>query len=131
MIGPLLLAVPSNNPGCLAAGRSDHLGHCALLAISSIGHHAITDIRTASNQEYGVGDCMVPLQFLRDEGVDAIVVGGIGARPLQRSVEMGIDVYYSDRNAAQPVGTVAEEMIGREFSIMHADETCQGYANCH
>ena len=131
MIESLLLAVPSNNPGGLEAGRSDHFGHCDLFTLVKIQDGAVAEVTTVSNQEHGAGGCMVPVQFLKEQNVDAIVVGGIGARPLQGFIEVGIDVFYADRNTVQNVQSVADGMLNGQFPIIRADQACQGHANCH
>ena len=127
----LLLAVPSNNPGGLEAGRSDHFGHCDVFTIIKIKDDAIVEVRIVSNQEHKAGGCMVPVQFLKSNDVDAIVVGGIGARPLQGFIEVGIDVLYADRNTVPTVQSVVDGMIGARFPIIRADQTCQSQGTCH
>jgi len=131
MIESLRLAVPSNNPGGLEAGRSDHFGHCDLFTVIDIKDGKIALVTTESNQEHGAGGCMVPVQFLKGKGVQALVVGGIGARPLQGFAEVGIDVYYADRNTVQDVQTVVAGMIDGKFPVIRPDQACQGHANCH
>ncbi len=131
MIESLRLAVPSNNPGGLEAGRSDHFGHCDLFTIVDIKNGEIAEVSTESNQEHGAGGCMVPVQFLHDKGVQAIVVGGIGARPLQGFAGVGIDVYYADRNTVQDVKTVVAGIIDSKFPLIRPDQACKGHANCH
>ena len=131
MIESLRLAVPSNNPGGLEAGRSDHFGHCDLFTVIDIKEGKIASVTTESNQEHGAGGCMVPVQFLKGKGVQALVVGGIGGRPLQGFAEVGIDVYYADRNAVQDVQTVVTGMIEGKFAIIRPDQACQGHADCH
>lgn len=127
----LLLAVPSNNPGGLEAGRSEHFGHCDLFTIIKIKNDVIAEVRTVSNQEHEAGGCMVPVQFLKSHDVDAIVVGGIGARPLQGFIEVGIDVFYADRNTMLTVQSVVEGMIDARFPVIRPDQTCQSQGNCH
>ena len=131
MIESLLLAVPSNNPGGLEASRSDHFGHCDLFTLVNIENGAIEKVETVANQEHGAGGCMVPVSFLRDQGVKAIVVGGIGARPLQGFSEVGIEVYFADRNNIQNVKEVVEGMIGGQFPLIRPDQACNGHSNCH
>jgi predicted Fe-Mo cluster-binding NifX family protein len=131
MIESLRLAVPSNNPGGLEAGRSDHFGHCDLFTIIDISDGKITEVSTVSNQEHSAGGCMVPVQFLKGEGVQAIVVGGIGARPLQGFAEVGIAVYFADRGNVQDVQAVVSGMIEGKFPIIRPDQACQGHSNCH
>jgi len=127
----LFFAVPSNNPGGLEAGRSDHFGHCDVFTIIKVQDGEIAEVDTLANQEHGAGGCMVPVQFLKNQDVKAIVVGGIGARPLQGFVDAGIDVFYADRNVAQTVGSVVDGMLKGQFPIIQADQACQGHANCH
>ena len=131
MIESLRLAVPSNNPGGLEAQRSDHFGHCDLFTIVDIKNSAIASVDAVANKENAAGGCMVPVSLLRDQGVEAIVVGGIGARPLQGFNEVGISVYYADRNAIQSVQKVAEGMISGNFPIIQPEQTCQNHGNCH
>lgn len=131
MIKSLRIAIPSNNPGGLEAGRSDHFGHCDVFTLVDIEDGKVGKVDTVSNQEHGAGGCMVPVNFLRDQGVKAIVVGGIGARPLQGFGEVGIDVYFADRNNVQNVQSVVEGMIAGQFPLIRPDQTCSGHANCH
>ena len=131
MIESLRLAVPSDNPGGLEAQRSDHFGHCDLFTIIDIKDSAISNVSSVSNKEHKAGGCMVPVALLRDQGVDAIVVGGIGARPLQGFNEVGISVYFADRNNVQNVQKVAEGMIAGQFPIIQPDQTCQNQGKCH
>lgn len=131
MIESLRLAVPSNNPGGLEANRSDHFGHCDLFTIIDIKDNAIAAVGSLTNVEHAAGGCLVPVALLRDQGVEAIVVGGIGARPLQGFNEAGISVYYADRNTVQNVQTVAEGMIAGHFPVIKPDQTCQNQGNCH
>ena len=131
MIESLRIAVPSNNPGGLEAQRSNHFGHCDLFTIVDIKNNAIASIEALANQEHAAGGCMVPVSLLRDQRVEAIVVGGIGARPLQGFNEVGISVYYAERNTVQNVQQVAEGIISGHFPIIEPDQTCQGHGNCH
>ncbi len=127
----LVFAVPSNNPGGLEAARSDHFGHCDVFTVINVKDGEVSEVGTIENQEHGAGGCMVPVQFLKSKDVEAIVVGGIGARPLQGFVEVGIEVFYADRNAAQTVGSVVDGMLKGQFPVIRADQACTGHANCH
>jgi len=131
MIESLRLAVPSNNPGGLEAGRSDHFGHCDVFTLIDIKDGKIASVETASNQEHGAGGCMIPVNFLKGLGVQSLVVGGIGGRPLQGFAEVGIDVYYADRNEVLDVQAVVTGMIDGAFPIIRAEQACQGHAECH
>lgn len=127
----LRLAVPSDNPGGLDALRSDHFGHCDIFTIVDIRDNSIVGVREIANAGHAPGGCMVPVTALRDHGVDAIVVAGIGARPLQGFNEAGISVYYADRIARQTVQKVAEGLIAGDFPVIRQDQICRNHGNCH
>jgi len=127
----MTLAVPSNNPGGLDAKRSDHFGHCDVFTVVTINGKDITEVNTINNSDHGAGGCMVPVQFLKDNDVETIVVGGIGARPLQGFMDVGIEVFYADRNAAPSVKDVVTGMLEQKFPLIRADQTCSGHGNCH
>ena len=131
MDSSLMVAVPSNNPGGLTAEISAHFGHCDMFTLINIQGGQIASVDTVNNVEHGAGGCLGPVNLLRDKGVQAIVVGGIGARPMQAFTEAGIAVYYADRNALQNVGEAASSMIAGKFPMMRADQTCQGHGDCH
>lgn len=131
MNSSFVFAVPSNNPGGLAAEISGHFGHCDLFTLVNIQDGKISSVEILSNVEHHVGGCIAPVNLLRDKGVQAIVVGGIGARPMQAFAEAGIDVYYADRGTLKNVEEAADGMIDKKFPMMHPDQTCLGHAGCH
>ena len=131
MNSSFVLAVPSNNPGGLSAEISGHFGHCDLFTLINIQDGQIASVDTVANVEHGAGGCLEPVNLLRDKGVQAIVVGGMGARPMQAFAEVGINVYYADRSALQNVEEAATGMISRKFPMMHVDQVCKGQGNCH
>lgn len=122
----LTLAVPSNNPGGLHAGISDHFGHCDVFTLITIQDDTIAAVNTVANAGHSAGGCLEPVNLLRDNGVQAIVVGGIGARPMQAFAQVGIQVYYADRNTLQNVSEAADGLIADKFPMMRTDQTCQG-----
>lgn len=127
----LRLAVPSDNPGGLEAQRSDHFGHCDIFTIIDIRDNGIVGVREVANHEHEPGGCLAPVTRLRDQGVEAIVVGGIGARPLQGFTDAGISVYYADRNSVLTVQGVAEGMLAGHFPLIQQNQTCRNHGDCH
>ena len=113
------LAVPSEGNGGLDGVRSGHFGHCAVF----------TSVRIVQNGEHAEGGCMVPVQKLAQEGVNAIVVGGIGMRPLMGFQQAGIAVYY---DADQPqVRPVVEAFAAGSLPLISEQQTCKGSGHCH
>lgn len=126
------IAVPSNNPGGLEAGRSDHFGHCDLFTVIDLDQDKkISQVSTVDNVAHDAGGCMVPVKVLSDAKVNAIVVGGMGARPMRGFNEVGIEVYYADQNAIVDVRAAVDSFIKGLLPMMRGDQACKGGVDCH
>jgi len=126
------VAIPTDRPGGLDAVRSDHFGHCEIFTVVDLDdNNAVTAVETVANGTHEAGGCMVPVRILHDAGVDAIVVGGMGARPMQGFAEVGIKVYFANREAVPSVSAVIDHLAANQFRLMHPDQVCQGSGNCH
>jgi predicted Fe-Mo cluster-binding NifX family protein len=126
------VAIPTNNPGGLEASRSDHFGHCDVFTLVEVDDNKkVISVETLPVPDHGAGGCMVPVQTLKDAGADAIVVGGIGARPMQGFSEVGIDVYWADRGSIPDAAAVMEKFSAGKLPKMNADQACKGGSNCH
>jgi len=88
------VAIPSMAPGGLDAVRSGHFGHCDAFTVVHIEGDYIKEVQIVANQEHVQGGCMVPVNLLASHNVDAIIVGGIGMRPLMGFRQAGIQVYF-------------------------------------
>jgi predicted Fe-Mo cluster-binding NifX family protein len=126
------VAIPTDRPGGLDAVRSDHFGHCEIFTVVDLDeHNVVTAVETVANGSHEAGGCLVPVKILHDAGVDAIVVGGMGARPMQGFAEVGIKVYFANRDAVPSVGAVIDHLAAKQLPVMHANQVCQGSGNCH
>lgn len=125
------IAIPTNSPGGLEAQRSDHFGHCEVFTIVSLGENSsIEKVETVENEGHAAGGCMVPVKILHDAEVQAIVVGGMGARPMQGFAQAGIEVYFANRETVQDVKSVVRLFSEKQLPIMHANQVCKGSGNC-
>ena len=86
------IAVPSELPGGLEARRSGHFGRCACFTLVDITDGRVGEIEVLVNAPHVEGGCMAPVLVLAEHNVDAIVVDGIGGRPLQGFNQVGISV---------------------------------------
>jgi len=127
----LRLAVPTNAPGGLQAERSDHFGHCDLFTIIDLAGEEIVGAETIGNIAHQAGGCMVPVKLLRERQVDAIVVGGMGKRPLLGFQEAGIAVYFAPQAEYPDVRSVVAEMQAGALRIMEPQQACRGGGDCH
>jgi len=118
------IAIPSLHPGGLDAMRSGHFGHCDVFTLVDIHDGDIVEVSMVSNQPHVQGGCMVPVNLLSSHGVNAIIVGGIGMRPLMGFRQAGIEVYYDPEEPN--IGAVVQRMILGELPVIGEDQVCGG-----
>jgi predicted Fe-Mo cluster-binding NifX family protein len=118
------IAVPSNELGGLDGTRAGHFGHCDVFTLIDVKDGEIVEISTINNMEHVQGGCMVPVNLLASHNVNALIVGGIGMRPLMGFQQVGIDVYHdSERPQIRPV---VEDLIAGKLEIIRRDQVCGG-----
>ncbi len=103
------IAIPSTGQGELDGQRSGHFGHCDVFTFVDMEGGAIKNVSTIQNQSHVQGGCMVPVNLLAGHKVKALIVGGIGMRPLMGFRQVGIDVYYNAERAE--INSVVEDLI--------------------
>lgn len=118
------IAIPSNGIGGMDGQRSGHFGHCDVFTFIDVEDGEIKNISTLANREHVQGGCMVPVNLLAENKVNALIVGGIGMRPLMGFQQVGIDVYYDgERPEIKPV---VEDLIAGKLQIIRNDQVCGG-----
>jgi predicted Fe-Mo cluster-binding NifX family protein len=115
------IAVPSERPGGLEAERAGHFGRAAcftLVDITPAGE--VGEVEVLQNPPHSEGGCMAPVLVLAGHDVDAIVVQGIGGRPLMGFNQVGIAVL---QGTGSGVSEAIEAFLAGglpEFSFEHA-----------
>jgi len=118
------IAVPSMETGGLDGHRSGHFGHCDVFTLVDVKDGEIANVTTISNQSHVQGGCMVPVNLLAEHNVNALVVGGIGLRPLMGFRQVGINVYY---DVTRPeIRPVVEDLIAGKLPRIEDDQVCGG-----
>lgn len=118
------IAVPSMEAGGMDGHRSGHFGHCDVFTLVDVKDGEIENVSTIPNQSHVQGGCMVPVNLLSQHKVNALIVGGIGLRPLMGFRQVGIDVYY---DATRPeIRPVVEDLIAGKLSRIEEDQVCGG-----
>ena len=118
------IAVPSMANGGLDGQRAGHFGHCDVFTLVDVKNGEIEQVTTINNREHMQGGCMVPVNLLSENKVNALIVGGIGMRPLMGFREVGIDVYH---DATRPeIRPVVEDLIAGKLPAIRDDEVCGG-----
>ena len=120
----LRIAIPSMGEGGLDGQRAGHFGHCDVFTCVDAEDGQITAVTTIKNQEHVQGGCMVPVTLLADNQVTALIVGGIGMRPLMGFKQVGIDVYHdAERVEIRPV---LDDLLAGNLPLISDDQVCGG-----
>jgi len=118
------IAVPSIDAGGLDGQRSGHFGHCDVFTLVDVEEGEIKQVTTIPNQSHVQGGCMVPVNLLADHKVNALIVGGIGMRPLMGFKQVGIDVYYDATR--QEIKPVVEDLLAGKLPLIADNQVCGG-----
>jgi predicted Fe-Mo cluster-binding NifX family protein len=118
------IAIPSVDNGGLDGQRAGHFGHCDVFTLVDVEEGKIKGVSTIQNHEHVQGGCMVPVNLLAGHNVNALIVGGIGMRPLMGFKQAGIDVYH---DAVRPeIRPVVEDLIAGKLLMISDDQVCGG-----
>ncbi len=121
----VVLAVPSVGDGGLDAERSGHFGRCDCFTLVEVADGRVSNVRVIDNPPHMEGGCLRPVELLASNGVHALVVAGIGARPLAGFEEAGIGVYH---DAERPlVREVVEAFAAGELERIDPRYVCGGH----
>ena len=123
------IAIPSMGTGGLDGERSGHFGHCDVFTFVDVEGGEVKQVTTIANEEHVQGGCMVPVNLLASHNVNALIVGGIGMRPLMGFKQVGVDVFY---DATMPqIRPVVEDLIAGKLQIIGDDQVCGGGGGGH
>jgi len=119
------LAVPSMAPGGIDAERSGHFGRCDFFTILNFDDDKkYTGCDIVENPPHVEGGCLAPVNLLAGHEVDAIVVMGIGMRPLMGFKSVGIQVLVSEGGV---VSEVRDHFVKGEVGAIQENQVCGGH----
>ena len=119
-----IVAIPSNHPGGLEAPLGAHFGHCDLYTLVKITQGQVAEVATLPNVPHAQGGCMAPVNHLAANGVQVLIAGGMGMRPLMGFNQVGIDVLYGGE--AQTVAEAVEALLQGRLQRFTTEFTCGG-----
>ena len=117
------LAVPSETPGGLGAARSGHFERSPSFTLIDLVNGEIAAVVFVENAPHGHGGCMSPVLTLGTNMVDAVIVAGIGHRPLLGCLQAGIRVFAGEDRP--DVRSVVDAFVEMELSPVGPDATCR------
>ena len=119
-----LLAIPTANPCGLDAAMGQHFGHCDVFTLVKIVNDQVQEVNTLDNPPHEQGGCLAPVQLLASHGVQTLLAGGMGYRPLMAFNQVGIHVYYAGGLVSVKEGVDA--FIQGKLPEFSQDHTCHG-----
>jgi FKBP-type peptidyl-prolyl cis-trans isomerase 2/predicted Fe-Mo cluster-binding NifX family protein len=120
----MLIAIPSDAPGGLESTISEHFGHCGAFTIVQVEDGKAGEVVILENGGHEQGGCMAPVQLLKEKGVEVLLAGGMGQRPLAGFQQVGITVHF--KGDAQSVGEAINLFIDGGCPAFDEAQTCGG-----
>ncbi len=118
------IAIPSTHPGGLEAQVGAHFGHCECYTLVEVKAGAIENVETHPSVPHAQGGCLAPVNYLAEKGVNMLISGGMGLRPLMGFNQVGIEVY---RGVELPnVGEAVKALINGQLDRFSKEFTCGG-----
>ena len=116
------IAIPSEAPGGLEAARSGHFGRCECFTMVDVVDGKVSEVQVLTNAPHVDGGCMAPVLALAEHTVNAIVVDGIGGRPLMGFNQVGIAVHAG---VGGDVQTTVQAFIEGGLPVVGFEGACQ------
>ena len=120
-----IIAIPSALPGGLDAGMGMHFGHCEIYTIAEVEDGKVASVRTLPPIPHQQGGCLAPVNYLAGEGVNVLLAGGMGMRPLMGFNQAGVEVYYAGNFPT--VGLSVQAFIEGKLPAFTPEHSCGGH----
>lgn len=126
------IAFPTDASGGLSVRWSAHFGHCDIFTVIDMSAEGdLFRIETIINAGHKTGGCMTPVTLVNKAKVDAIVVTGLGMRPMHGFSQLGITVYIVSKDQCPDVESIISHVKDKKRVAIHGDLVCNGSGNCH
>lgn len=120
----LVIAIPSELPGGLDAAVGQHFGHCEIYTVVEAKGEEIISVSTLPNVPHQQGGCMAPVNHLASNGVNVLIAGGMGMRPLMGFQQVGVKVFMGA--GAPSVGHAVLAFLQGRLPAFSTEYTCGG-----
>jgi FKBP-type peptidyl-prolyl cis-trans isomerase 2/predicted Fe-Mo cluster-binding NifX family protein len=120
----MLIAIPSDTTDGLDAAISEHFGHCAAFTLVTVDDNGIGEVRVLENSGHEEGGCMAPVTLLKQSGVEVLLAGGMGGRPLAGFQQVGIKVHFKEDSST--VKEAVELFVSGGCRAFGEAQTCSG-----
>lgn len=118
------IAIPSMTDSGLDSDICAHFGSCEYFTIVKVEDGKVGEVGAISNvSPDGEHNCAAPAILLKEKNVDAVVVSGIGGRPLMSLTGKGIRVFGG------AFGRVSDAIQDYKTGVLQ-ELSDQGTCNC-
>lgn len=118
----MIVVFPSDEAEGLNSRRGAHFGRANWYISVQIEDGHIQETKNVQNPGHTTGGCGNAVENIRAMGADALVVVGIGPRPLQGFAEIGINVLHDAKNVT--VKESIEAFLRNDLQAMTAEQSC-------
>jgi predicted Fe-Mo cluster-binding NifX family protein len=116
------VVIPTSTPDGLLAKRGAHFGKAPFYVIVDIENKEIKDISFTPNPGHAGGACGNAVANIQKLGADALIVSGIGGRPLEGFKQAKIKVYFD--NVSPTVKEAVDKLLIGEIQEIQPQNTC-------
>ncbi len=120
----IIVAVPAANVAGLDAPVDAHFGHCTAYTLVTIEDGQVASHSVLPSIPHEQGGCMAPVNYLADNGVQVLISGGMGMRPLMGFEQVGIQVFHGAD--AVTVKDAVSALVDGKLSRFAPESTCGG-----
>jgi predicted Fe-Mo cluster-binding NifX family protein len=118
------IAIPSALPGGLAAEVGAHFGHCEVYTLVDLKEGRVAQVSTLPAIPHQPGGCLAAVHHLAQNGVTALIAGGMGMRPLMGFQEAGIRVYRG--TGLTSVDAAVQALVQGGLEVFAPQFACRG-----
>jgi predicted Fe-Mo cluster-binding NifX family protein len=119
-----VIAIPSSPPGGLEADIGQHFGHCDMYTLVTVADGQVENVNVIPAIAHEHGGCMAPVQYLAQNGVQGLIAGHMGMRPLMGFAQVGIDVFQG--GDARTVGEAVTSLLAGRLPQFGQHHACGG-----
>lgn len=125
------IAIPAETSEGLTSQRSGHFGHSQHFIVVEIVDGQVSGLTSLKNLAHEAGGCMQPVGLLAENGVESLLVGGIGRGPFQRLHQQGIKVYFADLQHYPDIQSAIDGFLENRLPPLHPEQLCTNNGTCH
>jgi len=116
------VVIPTSTPDGLLAKRGAHFGKAPFYIVVDIEDGEVKEVNAVQNPGHAGGACGNAVTNIQNLGTDALIVAGIGGRPLAGFKQVGIKVYFD--NVSPTVEEAINKFIKGEIEEIRPENAC-------